>query len=172
MPLQKGHSHEVISGNIKELKKAGHPQKQAIAIALSHARKSQKMSVGGMVEGHWDEDDNIDGIEAGKPVYPKEDAGELGLSHNVFDMDGFASALEKEKYKFNMNHPEISMPDQAVKGKEIEDGFNEPMSGDETPSVMHDGTEEPMGVEKKISLGISEEAKRAIQAKRAKRRVP
>lgn len=41
MPLKTGSSDDVISHNIKELIAAGHPQDQAIAIALKEAGKSK-----------------------------------------------------------------------------------------------------------------------------------
>ena len=40
MPLKKGGSKAVVSKNIKEMKAAGYPQKQAVAAALNQARKS------------------------------------------------------------------------------------------------------------------------------------
>lgn len=42
MPLKKGSSRKVVSENIRELISSGRPQKQAIAIALSEARRSKK----------------------------------------------------------------------------------------------------------------------------------
>lgn len=41
MPLKKGKSQATISGNISEMIKAGHPRDQAIAAALSTARKAR-----------------------------------------------------------------------------------------------------------------------------------
>ena len=40
MPLHSGSSKKVISENIKEMKAAGYPQKQAVAAALHNADKS------------------------------------------------------------------------------------------------------------------------------------
>jgi hypothetical protein len=42
MPLKKGKSRKVVSKNIKELRKAGKPQNQAVAIALEKAGKSNR----------------------------------------------------------------------------------------------------------------------------------
>jgi uncharacterized protein YdaT len=42
VPLKKGKSKKVIGGNIAELRKAGYPQKQAIAIAQSTAKRRRR----------------------------------------------------------------------------------------------------------------------------------
>ena len=42
MPLKKGSSKKIVSANIRTEMNAGRPQKQAIAIALSKAGKSNK----------------------------------------------------------------------------------------------------------------------------------
>ena len=45
MPLKQGSSKETISQNIKTEMNAGKPQKQAIAIAYSQARKTGKSAL-------------------------------------------------------------------------------------------------------------------------------
>lgn len=44
MPLKKGSSRKTVSSNIKTLEHEGYPHKQAIAIGLSVAGKSNKQA--------------------------------------------------------------------------------------------------------------------------------
>lgn len=42
MPLMKGSGKDIISGNIAELRRAGHPEAQAVAIAYKTAGEGRK----------------------------------------------------------------------------------------------------------------------------------
>jgi hypothetical protein len=49
MPLASGHSQGVVSSNIREMMASGHPQAQAVAAALSNARRHPRAANGGIV---------------------------------------------------------------------------------------------------------------------------
>lgn len=65
MPLQKGHSPEVVSANIKELVKSGYKPKQAVAISLASKRKYKKMATGGLVNADFDEAGSPQPVDSG-----------------------------------------------------------------------------------------------------------
>jgi hypothetical protein len=45
MPLLKGKSKKIISANISEMVRAGHPQNQAVAAAMSNAGMSKNKTM-------------------------------------------------------------------------------------------------------------------------------
>lgn len=46
MPLKKGSSQKVISENVREMIKSGHPKEQAIAASLHNADKKKGYGIG------------------------------------------------------------------------------------------------------------------------------
>lgn len=141
MPLQKGHSQDVISSNIKELVKSGKKHKEAIAAALAMARKSKKMAEGGMVADDQDKDASSD-LDSESQRGP----GELMDQANFAARDDVASPMEQKK--------ERSLADALYEASEeselphlAEGGLVQPeYSGEESgnkPEPKFDSSEEP-----------------------------
>lgn len=166
MPLKKGHSHEVISSNIHEMVKAGHPVKQAVAASLAHARKYKKMAMGGEVIEHdihdpfQPEQGNIGGGDDnaihGQAVYPMMDANE-GLSDETMDESVMVQGLQKAKYAANQNTVKYSTDMGGDEGEIKKQGLE----------IEHQDTKPTIAMP---SNHISEEAKKALAMKKAKRR--
>lgn len=166
MPLKKGHSHEVISSNIHEMVKAGHPVKQAVAASLAHARKYKKMAEGGEVVEHnihdpyQPEQGNIGGGDDnsihGQAVYPMMDANE-GLSDETMDESVMVKNLQKTKYAANQNTVKY-MTDMGGAEGEIKKQGLEIENQDTKPTIAMP------------SNNISEAAKAALMAKKLKRK--
>jgi hypothetical protein len=173
MPLKKGHSKEVVSDNIKEMMKAGHPQKQAIAAALTMARKYKKMSEGGMVDPDYDEDVSSD-FEDNAVRGLNEIRVEGKFQENVnaspkaeSDEQMLARALHKKAEKDEM--ASYAMGGLVEGPKDV--GTEEP---DEN---MVEETSEPMSEleghvaeEAHAPIGLSKEQQEAIERKKKSRR--
>lgn len=167
MPLKKGKSHEVISGNIKELVKAGHDPKQAVAIALSHSRKYAE---GGEVDG-MEMDDMTKGDYAPRSLREEESV--------AFDYPEFISNPKTQKQAMSFSDmlhkqamEDINDEDEdgyAMGGLVVKEGDAE--FGNKPSEDMEDSTEELMSAEPmKPSNPLDEEAMAAINEKKKKRR--
>lgn len=120
MPLKEGKSQKTISHNIKEMIKAGHPFKQAVAASLANTRKYAK---GGMIE---EDEDILDEDHERDIVELNAEASEQGPVANPETMEkmmDFAKALHKEA-----ESEELFADGGLVETKESEaqEGSNEP----------------------------------------------
>ena len=158
MPLKKGHSQAVVGHNIKELVKAGHPQKQAVAISLSNARKYKKMAEGGYVEGDEMEPEqgsvNAHGDmgEAGEAVNPEQEAND-NFSDNVEHEAMLVKHLQEKEYAANEMHLHPDESGFVPEGHKEETGLEE---DEKEPYVL--------------AGPVSEDAMAVLKARKAKRR--
>ena len=188
-PMRKGHSPEVVSHNVKELVKSGKKQKEAVAIALSAARKYKKMAQGGLVESpDFDEDqdssndqdadrDQADIAEMGK-FHENEIANpEAQDAERMFAKKLFEQSEKREGYAMGglVLDKEDGVQVDGVQGTEpdlewVNDSTEEPMveeSDKEMASDLGHSVIEGVPMDKQM---LSEEAMKALEAKKKKRR--
>ena len=124
MPLIKSGSKPAISSNIREMMKAGHPQDQAVAAALSTARKYGKKGGGGLRVNGKIVPPSIGGVMSKKPwkgykqggPIKKAGGGMLGMGGmgflNMLDHpQGFAQMLMNPQHD-----PGVMTPDNMMEG--------------------------------------------------------
>ena len=123
MPLKHGHSQEVISHNVKEMIKAGHPAKQAVAAALASARKYKKMAEGGYVESMARMDrkgpENIERSLYELQQEAESHPDEVENPNEEMEAQGFAKALMRQ-------HDMELSPEHFAEGGEV--GHSEPIN--------------------------------------------
>ncbi len=152
MPLKPGHSSDVISSNVKELIGSGRPKKQAVAIALSQARK-HKMSEGGMVDD-FDEDAHSDLDEgADRTIGELQD---LGAYRPDVDANPESQDLHKELAKALFEKSEKEELNFSDGGEVLEPNPNQEI-GDNPVGEMH-------------PIEISQEAKEALEERKKRRK--
>lgn len=99
MPLIKSGSRKAISTNIREMVAAGHPQKQAVAAALSNARRYGRAEGGDVpqddrVAAGWLPKD-----DAPMARYPNSEDVDFARQYGHFDRDPRSEYLNNQKYR-------------------------------------------------------------------------
>lgn len=181
MPLKHGVSQEVVSHNIHEMVKAGHPLKQAVAASMAMKRKSKKMSADGMYsEGGMVDPDNDEGegTNDSEPVLRSLNEIQVQGDMNPADVENpgleeHSDMLAKALYKKAQN--EEMMP--YAMGGLVQPELHDEALGTKPSEDMADSTEEPMSAEpakpadeEYAESGLSEKAKKALEEKKRLRK--
>ena len=98
VPLRKGRSKKVVSENISEMVHSGHPQKQAVAAALTQAGKSRRKKMGPLQQAVTGSGLGVGG--APRRGRPKTDA-ERRLSHGGGRLPKRGTGLRKTTVRFS-----------------------------------------------------------------------
>lgn len=181
MPLKKGHSKEVVKSNIEEMIRYGRPQKQAVAAALSMARKSKKMADGGIVGDDMDKGAGDDLNENSNRSLGELQA--MGASHpnDVENPDYQNTEKMLAKHLFEeseKNENEIGMSDGGlVQGNDDPVGAMPSENMESGAEDMETMLDEPASVDHSMiegvpaSEGLSDDARKAIEDRKKKRRM-
>lgn len=148
MPLRPGHSQEIISKNIEEMVKAGHPHKVAIAAALSHARKTKKMAQGGLTESE-------NGDASPEPSTHSAGSEESMSEHMDGDMAPDAPHIKSSRPKDT-----VLRADSDRKDNRNSRGLQDQASFAERDSVMNPDEQKK---EKSLAEAIEEASKEDVQ---------
>lgn len=181
MAMKKGHGPEVVHYNVREMMRAGHPKMQAVAAAMASSRKYKKMSDGGLVGDDMDEGAGSDFDENASTTLGERNI--LGMTHpNSVESPEMQDAQKHLAKALFQKSEEEEMQGYAMGGLVQPEYSDEPL-GAKPSENMESSSEEPMssmpvkpdGLEHRImgnpsGPGLSEEAKRALQEKKMKRR--
>jgi hypothetical protein len=162
VPLHKGHTHSVISTNVKELMRSGYKPKQSIAIALANARKYRKMADGGQVVADGGMGD-IPGYEApmggdDESLSKMDRKGPEDYQRDHYTLDKEANYYPSEVANPN-EMDEDQMFAQALKKKGMKQASPENPTGFAMGGLVQGDTEEdfPVGARPEPKMGPREE---------------
>ena len=134
MPLKSGSSNKVVSSNIKKLKGEAYPQKQAVAIALDKARKTESRvnaiprgKVSSTGKRSLEEDRVIQGAPKGAFGLDFNNAWKLKSKDRAW----LAGGMVKRKKANDGQLDELTLYDLAKMCVEPEGGYLDPKSMDE-----------------------------------------
>lgn len=169
MPLMGGKSKHVIAKNIKEMIAAGHEPKQAVAAALSNARK---MAMGGMVDVDDDAGASSENDESAlRSLAEIQDQG-ISLPDQIMNpqMQMHDDMLAKALFKKSEDVGEYGYADGGLVEVKDTDTGNEPSMDmvSDTDEPMSEMPEKPADEEDSFSR-LSPGAQAAIMARRKKR---
>lgn len=191
MPLMRSGSHEAVNSNVKELIRSGRKPKQAIAIALSNQRKYKRMADGGQVVADGGMGDvpswerpmggDVEPLSKMNQIGPEDgqrDLAELNQDANYYPSRVANPGEMDRQKKMVMALRKMGMDSYAMGGL-IQDGpaGDEPV-GNKPSENMSDSVEDTEvdsfvgkpSMENPSGMGLSMEAKAAIERKKKMRR--
>ena len=127
MPLQPGKSQEVISKNISEMVRAGHPQDQAVAAALSKSREKRaeggdvnKIHVGPIHSNVAGRTDHLPiNVPSGSYVIPADIISAMGEGNTMAGFQIANRVFGKQKYPLSV-YDDVNLGEWDDTGNPVE----------------------------------------------------